>query len=513
MEELLLGIDVGTTMVKAALFTTTGVLEHVAARPNPVYCPRPGWSECRMEVVWESAAGVVRDLLRSSGVSTRRLVGLGLTGNMGGAWLVGEDDIPVRSAILWNDGRAASLLRRWYEDGTLARIFATSLTAPAPGFTLPLLLWLRDYERHSLDRVQRLVFAKDWIRFHLTGQWATDPSEITHVPGDVATGYRSMGLLGEFGMERFAALFPPLREMVAVAGEVTGDAAHATGLPMGLPVVTGAGDVTATVVGMDATRPGRYSVIAGTSCLVNLSGARADSDGPVSGITFLTPVGLLRSQPNQTGTLALDWLARVLWDEASGTVHTKLQEVAERAPRGAGGLLFLPYLNSTGLVAPVYEPFARGQLFGLGLEHCQPHIARAVFEGLALAVADGIAHLRGGENHIRLAGGLARNEFWCQLVADVTGMEVIVPAGEELGALGACMLAAVSIGLYPDVSSAQAVMARIAHRYKPQSDRRDFYGAALEAYQAVRGALLPVFRYREQLAGDAAGDETVGSPQ
>lgn len=506
-EPLLLGVDIGTTAVKAALFTPSGMLEATAVRPTPVYTPRPGWFECEMEQLWEVSADAIREVMSRYERSRDRLVAMGLTGNMGGAWLTDERDAPVRPAILWNDSRAGPRVRAWQADGTLARIYARSLSAIGPGFTLPLLLWLRDHEPDALARTCRIAFAKDWIRFRLTGRWATDASEITHVPGDADSAYRTMSLLAEFGLEDLVPYFPSVCEMAEVAGEVCDRAARRTWLKANLPVVTGAGDVTTAVIGMDATAPGRYSVIAGSSCLINLSGAVFEPGEAPSGITFLTPVGLLRSQPNQTGTLLVDWIARVFWGSTGAAVYEQMQEAAASVPPCAGGLLMLPYLNSTGLVAPVYEPAARGQIFGLSLEHDRVHLTRAAYEGLALAVADGIAHLPGGSGTIRMAGGLARSGFWCQLVADTTNKEVLVPAGEELGALGACALAAVAANLYPDLASAQAAMVRTARRYEPDSTRHRFYERALATYQALQQALLPLFRDRDRLIHPPAGEK------
>lgn len=497
-ESLLLGVDIGTTAVKAAVFGSFGELKCMAVYPTPVSTPKPGWSECDMVHLWRVTASAIRDVVGRYHFDSDQLVAIGMTGNMGGAWLADDRDLPVRPAILWNDGRASSLLRNWHSDGTLGKIFSRSLSAIGSGFTLPLLLWLREHEPAVVDQLRHVAFAKDWIRFHLTGDWVTDPSEITHVPGDVATGYRSMSLLEDFGVQELEHRFPPLRNMAEVAGEVLPQAADMLGIRAYTPVATGAGDVTAATIGMSATGQGQYSVIAGTSCLVSLACATVNPHEPTSGITFLVPGGLLRSQPNQAGTRVLDWIARNLWGNA-GAIYEQMEAAAATVQPGCGGLLFLPYLSNTGLVAPVYEPSARGQLFGLSLEHDKAHITRAAFEGLALAVADGIAHLPGGDGSIRMAGGLARSDFWCQLVADVTGHEVLIPHGEELGALGACILGATAIGLYPEIASAQAAMVRTARTYEPDRHRHDFYREALTVYQAVQRALLPLFQYRERL--------------
>ena len=518
MGAVVIGVDIGTTVTKAAAFDASGRLVARAAAATTWQSPRPGWAEVDMEALWQHVAATLRDLCARL-ASGDTVAAVGISAFMGGAWLLDTAGDPVRSAILWNDARAAAVLDqlrdepvrslRDTEDGDsrrtesagwtahsgqdlLARSFAISCNALTPGFSLVVLRWLRDHEPAVLERARTALFAKDWIRFRLTGELATDGSDASHAPGDAVRRTYSEEILADWGLAELASLLPPVLPSEAVAGTVTVEAATATGLPAGTPVVTGLADVSSILIGGGVVAAGQAATILGSACLNSVV-----TDQPVweprgIGLSFLIPPARwTRTMPNQTGTLALEWFKREL---APDSDDAALDEAAARVPRGARGLLFHPYLNGTGVLAPVYEPHARGRLWGLATEHTRWDILRSIYEGVAYAVADCVDLLPPATGPSVLLGGGAGSRLWRQIIADVTGRAYSVTATPEPGALGVALLAGVAAGWWTSIEEAVGVCCSCGAVTLP--DR-----AAHEEYRGM----LQLYRYlRRDLAGEQA---------
>ena len=436
------------------------------------------------------ACEVLREVHAS--LNGRPILAASISGTMGGAWLVDRAGQPVRRGILWNDGRAAGYLRDWSADGTLARLFDLSCNACAPGFTLPVLRWLKDHEPDVLASAHRLLFAKDYLRFCLTGELATEESDASHVPGDVHERGFSVSAMRLCGVEDAVRLLPEVIASGAVAGTVTPVAMRATGLPAGTPVVTGLADVSATLLGAGGIRPGVCIAIAGTS-LLNCATTREPVFEPRGvGVSFLLPGRLhARAMPNQTGALAVNWFAREFLTSADDGAPdpSALDALAMQVPPGSRGVLFHPYLNSTGVIAPVYEPRARGRFWGLGIEHTRADLLRAVYEGVAFSMADCLRALVGADGCVRLVGGLSNSPFWRQLFADVTGRRVVSMTCPEAGALGVAMLAGVALSVWRDLEHAVDTGCRVGPSVEPEPDRHAFYAQRYKLYRHLRERL------------------------
>ncbi|MFN8469064.1 MAG: FGGY-family carbohydrate kinase [Caldilineaceae bacterium] len=516
--DLILGLDAGTSVVKAALFDRGGRELAVVRRPTPLYSPQPSWSETSMEATWAMAADAIRALL-ALGIAGRpldpgRIAAVGLTGNMVGAWLIDEGGAPVRDAILWNDGRAQELIDQLAHahPGFMQTIFRTSGSVMQQGCTLPVLRWLADHEPHALNRAATVLCCKDWLAYKLTGSRQVDPTEASVMPGSAAGRGYSEEMIDLFGLRPWRHLFPAVRASQSRAGELNAAAAEATGLLAGTPVVVGAGDVPASAIGLGAVEPGVACTLLGTNILNCLVTASPIYDPYDVGVMFCLPEQRwLRAMINVSGTTSMDWfIAQFCAEEVAASrgvqsdLFARLEALAQASSTGANGVLYLPYLSLQGITAPFWEPSARAEFFGLSDRTTRGDLLRALYEGIALSIRDGYAILPQAVSEIRLSGGGAKSAFWSQIIADCTGCHVVVPPGTEFGARGAALLAGVGLGWYSGVAAAVAETSHgqgeaegavpSSRTFLPAPEKTAIYDRLYAVYCALQRDLLPAWR-------------------
>ncbi len=485
--DLFLGIDAGSSVCKAAVFDIAGKALSVAAEPTPLKRPQPGCVEVDPDQAWRAAVNVIRRTVDQLG-GAERIRAVGVSGAMVGAWIVDAEGQTVRPGINWEDSRANDLIEALEaaRPGAMAEIFRTSGSVLQQGCTLPVLAWLMQHEPDVMARARWVLGYKDWLRLRLTGEVTTDVSEAAVAPGDARLQDRSQEMIHLFGLESAQRLLPLAVPSTSVVGGLTAEAAAATGLPEGLPVVAGAGDVIANVIGAGGLWTGSVTALLGTTCMVGLC-----LDHPVFvpenlGLLFSLPERhWFRAMVNVAGTLNLDWAVALLCPEFAGQedAFDRIAAMAASEPIGARNLTYLPYLSESGIIAPVVDANARAQFAGLTPAHGRESLLRSVYEGVAFALAD-LCDLLGPPDSapITLTGGGGRSVFWCDMIATVTGREVVVPDGQEFGARGAALLAATGLGVFPSVVAASASVARTGRRYVPSrheaawQDARALYG-------------------------------------
>jgi sugar (pentulose or hexulose) kinase len=481
VRDLVIGIDVGTTTVKSAAFELPELDAPIAVRKRPsiTASPRPDWSETDPVAVEAAVLATVRELVAEIGA--HRVAAVGISGTACGAWLSDHAGAPVRPAILWNDGRAADITKAWARDGQMDRIFAVSGNVPFPGYTLSVVAWLAAHEPEALERASSLLWCKDWLRSRLTGVRATDESEASYVPFDITARTWSEELFELTGVQPWRRLFPELLSPRATL-PLTDDGARETGLPKGTPIAVGATDIIAGLVGAGATPNGGNVTILGTSANSTVVAAEPPWEPRNVGIMAASPLGrYARSLINTSGSATLDWGARLL---AGGDLD-RLFGLASEAPEGSDGLVLVPYLSPAGTVSPRLDPNATGTLAGLRTHHGPAHVARAVVEGLACAVADCYANMAVPVAEIVAVGGAARSDMLLQALADIAARPVVRLAGDEFGARGVAVLAAWAIDASADLDALSCAVRR-ERRFEPRPDGP--YGGALERYQALAGA-------------------------
>ncbi|MCP4384678.1 MAG: carbohydrate kinase [Hyphomicrobiales bacterium] len=494
-DRFLLGIDAGSSLCKAALFDREGRLMAVKSQRTTLRRPRPGWSELDPVEAWEATVAVLRGVVLEAGIDPGRVSGIGLSAAMVGAWVLDAAGEPLRPGIIWEDSRSQPILDRMQakDPDVLSRIFRSSGSVLQQGCTLPVLGWLKENEPDLLAEACHVVSYKDYLRLRLTGLVATDRSEAAVIPGDARRRWRSDAMIALFGLEDLAHLLPAIRDSETIVGGLTGEAAGRTGLPEGLPVAIGAGDVAATVIGAGGLQPGLATAVLGTTCMAGICHDEPVFTPPDVGLLFSLPGDCwYRSMVNVAGTLNVDWAVSLLAPELVGQpdAYQTVTAMIEGVPPGANGVIYLPYLSESGIIAPVVAPDARAQFSGLTPAHSRGELLRAVFEGVAFALCDLVSTLGFGGDRMLLTGGGGKNPVWAQMIADVTNLEIVVPAGAQLGARGAALIAATALGLYPDIRTASLSAPQAASRYTPSAVGPVVYGPALALFQRRRDALI-----------------------
>lgn len=489
----LLGIDVGTTVSKSVVVDPDGREVAIARCPTVTQHPIPSGSEADMLDVWRAVKKTIRELLFEQRIPADAIKAIGVSATVAGVWMLDKNKMPFRNAILWNDGRAASLLAKWETEGIIQEIFKISGNAIFPGMTLPSLRWLVENEPETLATAKYLICAKDWVRFRLTGDIHSEESDLSQMPCDIRTRGYSDDLFRLCGVENFAHLFPKVVSSHEILGGVTSEAAQETGLKKDTPVVAGLADVQASMIGAGATHVRSACSIVGTSSLNNIVLDLPSFEPAGIGFQFLMPDNLwVRSFTNTSGTMNLDWFMKNIAGEEKVeaerlgiSIYEHLDNIAASVPVGSGGVIFHPYLNTTGVSAPFRNAVAKAQFFGIGVEHERRHLLRAVYEGLALAMRELYLLAPVKISEVIVTGGGARSSFWCQMFADCTGRRMLIPEGTEFGAKGDAILAGIGIGIYRDLKTATQSTFRLARVHEPDPVNTEKYAKLYELFRGI----------------------------
>jgi xylulokinase len=483
----LLGMDLGTTSLRALVLNTEGAVLGQASAPYPTAQPHPGWTEQEPEDWWQASRSALSDL-RARGLLAQ-VKAIGLTGQMHGSVFLDRRHRVLRPAILWNDQRTAAEAAQIEERVGQRRLLTLTGNRALTGFTAPKVLWLRRHEPHLFRSLRHLLLPKDYLRLRLTGELATDVADASGtLLFDVRARQWSAQVMRALDLDD--GLLPAALESPAVSGDVTASAAADLGLPDGTPVVAGAGDQAAGAVGAGAVSPGVVMVSIGTSGVVFTAAERpaVERRGRLHAFCHAVPglwhvMGVMLSAG---GSFA--WLASTL-----GKSEEHLSEVARLSAPAAGGLLFLPYLS--GERTPHADPLARGAFVGLTASHGPRDLARAVMEGVAFGLRDClelVRALRLPVQEVRLIGGGARSPLWKQIVADVFGLPILGLKAEEGAAYGAALLAGVGAGLWRDVPEACRAVVRTAGLVEPEPQVTrlydDLYARYRDLYPKLRGS-------------------------
>lgn len=471
-KDLYVGIDAGSTVCKAGLFDEHGTELVVFRRTTPLSRPRPGWVEADPDI----AIGVLFDLLEQVAGATKsfgNIQAIGLTGAMVGAWFVDRTGTALRPGINWEDSRSQPFIDRkaMERPGFHSEVFNSSGSVLQQGCTLPILAWFAENEPTILDRARWVLSYKDFLRFVLTGVAATDQSEAAVIPGDARTQDRSSEMLTLFGINEHACLLPPVAKSDEQIGSLTSSAAARCGLPPGIPVVAGAGDVIANIIGAGGLKAGAATAMFGTTGIVGISHDRPVFDPPDIGLLFSLPEKLwYRAMVNVAATMNLDWAVDMLFPEIANLPdrYERINQVVAAHPIGANGVIYLPYLSESGIIAPIVSSTARAQFCGLAPQHTRKDLIRAVFEGVAFAFAD-LADLLDMPDSVPLVvtGGGGRSPVWRGMIASLLERELLAPEGQEFGARGVALLAAKSQGRYGTVGEASKKNLKVDFRTRP----------------------------------------------
>jgi sugar (pentulose or hexulose) kinase len=443
---MLIGVDAGTSVVKAVAFGDDGTALRVASRPIPTNVPASGRAEQDLEEVIAAVGAVIQEVSRGGQPEL-----LGITGQGDGLWLLDGEGRQVRPPILWSDARASGIVTEWTASGIAERAFRRAGNMLFPGAAAPLLAYVQREEPAALRAAVTAGYCKDAILQRLTGARVTDASDASLPFLDPRTRQYDDELLMLYGVSRWRDLLAPVDHSPAPLRELSATGVALTGLPAGTPVHAGPFDLCASMIGAGVRRPGDGLVILGTTLGCAVLADRVDTDGVPAGMLLCMPEHdrWVRVMPAMAGTPSLEW-ALALIGSRREDVDTLL---AASAP-GAGGIVVLPFFAPAGERAPFVDPAARGQFSGVSLEATRADLVRAVCEGIAYAMRHCLESAGlGTEAQVSLSGGGVRSAEWRQILADVLQRPLALARQPEVGARGAAMAALAAAGRRIDIET------------------------------------------------------------
>jgi erythritol kinase (D-erythritol 1-phosphate-forming) len=475
-----IGLDLGTSRVKAVRFDAAWRAADIEAEATAVSHPSPGWSEQDMTGVWAAAARVLGQVARRCADPVELVA---VTGQGDGCWLVDTDGEPARPAPLWNDNRAARIVSTWEREGVLTDAFRINGCYGSPGLANAQLHWLARHEPDTLSRASTLLSCASWVYQQLTGAQVLDASEAANPFLDAVSQRYDDRLLAMYDLTEFARLLPPVVTGADRIAPLLGRAAGEVGLSAGTPIALAPYDVVASTIGAGVTATGDGIAVLGTTLCAGVVRDTPALDRAPNGITLPsgTPQRYLLAFPTMVGTEVLDWTATLLGLERVDDL------MALAAQAGAGPPLLLPYLSPGGERSPFLDSDIRGSLHGLTLAHTRADIARAVVNGLSLAIRDCLTAANGTAS-LALAGGGARSEYWAQTIADATNTTVRCTNTPEVGARGAVLVGATDLGVFASLDEATRVVDS-AHTHTPDPARVARYDDLYTRYLDLRARL------------------------
>jgi xylulokinase len=492
MATKLLGIDVGTGGTRAVLLNETGqVLASATAEHAEMASPQTGWAEQDPRDWWRAACAAVRECIAKAAANASDIAAVGLSGQMHGLVLLDAAAEVVRPALLWCDQRTEEECREITQRVGAKRLIDLVANPALTGFTLPKIWWVRKHEPQLWSRVHSIMLPKDYVRFKLTGARATDIADASGtLLFDVVNRRWSAEMLQASDLS--ADILPQVFESPEITGRISKDGAAATGLSEGTPVVAGGGDQAAGAVGMGIVEPGNVSATIGTSGVVfaATSGPVVEPKGRIHTFCHAIPGRWHVMGVTQGAGLSLRWFRDQF---CPGTSYDALMAEAAKAPAGADGLLWTPYLM--GERTPHLDPNARGALVGLTAQHTRAHVIRAILEGVAFSLRDTFtifSDLGVPVKSIRLGGGGARSPLWQQIQADIYGLAVDLVTAEEGAAYGAALLAGVGAKVWPSVDAACSTAVHVAKRVEPIAKNVDLMTRRYAEYRKLYPALNPI---------------------
>jgi xylulokinase len=493
MISMWLGIDIGTGGSRALLIDGRGGVRAGCTAPHEeMRMERPLWAEQRPENWWDAAVIAIRGVLDEAGVSGSQVKGIGLSGQMHGLVIIDGAGAVIRPSLIWCDQRSQAQVDAVNAQLGRENILRYIANPVLTGFTLPKLLWVRDNEPHHYARVRRMLLPKDYVRFRLTGEFATEVSDASGTAlFDVVNRRWSFEMIDGLGIDR--TTLPKCYESSEVSGKITPRVAELTGLAAGTPVVGGGGDQAASAVGNGIVEPGIVSCTLGTSGVVfaHMDQVAYDPAGRVHTFCHAVRDKWHVMGVTQGAGLSLQWFRNQL---APGTDYGALTAEAEQSPAGAQGLFWLPYLM--GERTPHLDATARGGWIGLTNSHRRADLIRAVIEGVSYSQRDCldiVAGLGVPLSSVRASGGGAKSAFWRQLLADVLDKRVVTLETQEGSAYGAALLALAGTGEYGSVTEVCRNAIRETESVAPRPAETAYYAQAHGVYKALYPALKPIF--------------------
>ena len=488
-----LGLDVGTGGSRALLIDASGRVRYsFIAAHQEMRMLKPLWAEQDPDDWWHAGQLAIKGLLHEAGIDGGAIRGIGLSGQMHGLVLLNERQQVVRPALIWCDQRSQRQVDFINSKLGAASVLRSIANPVLTGFTLPKLLWVRDNEPKQFEAIRRILLPKDYLRFKLTGEFATDVSDASGTAlFDVVNRQWSGEMVSSLGLD--GGILPKAYESSQVTGQISAEAAAATGLAAGTPVIAGAGDQAAGAIGTGIMEAGAVSCTLGTSGVVfaYLEKPAYDPAGRVHTFCHAVPGAWHLMGVTQGAGLSLQWFRNRFAPDAE---YDEMTADATLSPAGAHGLFWLPYLM--GERTPHLDANARAAWIGLTAKHQRADLVRAILEGVCYSLRDGLEIINGlgaRPKLVRLSGGGAKSPFWHQLFADIFNQSVATLETQEGSAYGAALLAAVGTGEYGSAAELCRQAVKEVERKEPQPESAAFYTKRYAIYRSLYPALKASF--------------------
>ncbi|WP_170915138.1 FGGY-family carbohydrate kinase [Enterovibrio nigricans] len=505
---VIIGVDAGTSMIKAVAFDHQGTVLATASHPNPYVSHANGHVEQDMLETWQVTADVISSLVEGNPEIRDRVIGLGITAQGDGTWLVDRDGVPVGPALLWLDSRASEIAQAISEGPDYDTLFSLTGTGVNACQQSCQLRWLQQHEPERVALAASAFHAKDWLYYCLTGVRAADPSEAVFTFGNFRTRNYEQEVLRILKLESLQHLLPPIVDGLEDAYPLTQDAAKRCGLPMGIPVTLGYVDVMCTALGGGlydghCTQSG-CSIVGTTGMHIRLlpdAKAVRLSEEKTGYIMCFPEKGMLaQMQSNMSATLNIDWILDMVitvCNDLGVTLDRQalLKLIDDHPPANAECVLFHPYISNAGERGPFLDPKARASFSGLDIHHSYYHLFLAVLEGLAFATWDCYRAMGDLPNEVRITGGAAHSQRFISLLASVLNRPIRRIDQQEAGAAGVAMMVAVKVGLYNDMASAAEswVKPRLLSSVQPDASLVHVYQSKRDLYLQTRTYFSPVW--------------------
>ncbi|OOM07524.1 xylulokinase [Clostridium saccharobutylicum] len=490
----LLGLDIGTSGTKTALFDEDGKTIQTATYGYELFQPQVGWAEQDPEDWWKACVKGIKDVIEKSGVQASNIKGIGLSGQMHGLVLVDKNHNVIRNSIIWCDQRTEKECDYMTKVIGEKRLIKITGNPALTGFTLSKLLWVRNNEPNNFEKIYKVLLPKDYIRFKLTDVFATEVSDASGMQMlDINTRNWSEELLDDLNIDK--NILPNVYESVVVSGHVTEAAAKLTKLQVNTPVVGGAGDQAAGAIGNGIVSEGIISTVIGTSGVVFAATdtPRFDEKGRVHTLCHAVPNKWHIMGVTQGAGLSLNWFKRTFCakeveesDKTKVNIYDILTKKASKSKPGSNGIIYLPYLM--GERTPHIDPNVKGAFLGVSLINNHDDFVRSILEGVSFSLKNCLDIIEGMNvniSEIRVSGGGAESDVWRQILADIFQHSLTTVKASEGGALGVAILAGVGAGIYESVEDACNRIVKGKEKVNPNTDLKDLYSKIYETYNSA----------------------------
>lgn len=496
----LLGIDIGTSSTKTVVLEEAGNVVAIGQQPYDFETPQPGWAEQAPEVWWQAAKRTIQQVLHETRLNPQEIAGVGLSGQMHGPVFLDRQGHSLRPAIIWADQRSVQECQEIYATVGKEGLFRTVCNPVDTGFMAATLLWIKRYEPDTYRRLHTVLLPKDYVRFRLTGEFATDPSD---AGGTSLFDVRQRCWSDEIiqALQLAPSIFPTVTPSHTIAGAITRAAAAETGLAFGTPVVIGGSDQTMGALACGAIQSGPVLSVIGTggTLLTTVNDVVVDPALRMHTYPHCVPDAWHLLGAILAGGLSLKWLRQILRQDDAYSYEAMTHEAAT-VPAGSEGAIFLPYL--AGERTPHMDSLAKGVFFGLTIRHTRAHLIRAVMEGVLFALRDGLEVFRQLQVHpayVIAGGGGAVSPLWRQMQADIFNLPVVTVALREQSATGAAMLAGIGTQVWPSFQEACQKIVVLSERTVPVPGQHARYAETYQNYVALYPILKERFHHANRL--------------